>query len=341
MMSVPLTANGQQIEYKDIYSPTTGRVTYSMPLPSDWQVNRNPNSDYFVSGPGGIKIYHSFKNEYFYGQNMGGYGNVGGRQFMAPMSADQYFQQIVKPHLQSQGHRFITSYAIPEYVGLMNKFAAGMPNTGTRRSFYAIGSDWQTGRGEKSMVTTVLSFVEGPAGVTWYSQMTQMEAPSSKFDWAKRTVRNGVQKAKIGSQNQSILNRELVQFNRENDRKSAERMARSQREHDIRMEGIAAAGRASTARARDGMDALDSSMSSYQRIQAMKDGGQANSVRGIHGETIISDPYSGRRYDGAPAGRGNYWVGPDGELMTTEDPNYNPNTDNSVNSHDWTKFEPE
>jgi|GEM_PF-5020143 len=340
MMSVPMSADAHNLVPMEVRSPTTGEVTYTIPLPSNWRINSDPNSQYFVSGPNGIKIYHSFDNKYFYGPNMSGYGQNSVRQFLAPMSADQYFQQIVKPNLQSQGRKFLTAYALPEYVGLQEKFSTGMPNTGNRRSFQAIGSDWQTGRAEKSMVATVLTFIEGQAGVVWSAQMTQMEAPQSQFDAAKQVVRYGVANSVIGQDNQRTLNTKLNAFNRENTRKEAERARNEDSRHRREMGRIAAAGAASRAAGQASSDALVSSMDSYRRIQAMKNGGQAASVRGIHGETIISDPSSGRRYT-APSNRGNYWVNSNGELMTTEDPNYNPNTDNSVNQHGWTQYEPD
>jgi hypothetical protein len=106
------------------------------------------------------------------------------------------------------------------------------------------------------------------------------------------------------------------------------------------MDGIARAGTTSNAIAKAGNDVLDSSMDSFRRIQAMKDGGQASSVRAARGETIISDPTSGRRYS-APTGSNNYWVNSYGELITNDNSNYNPNTDNSVNQNDWTLYDPE
>lgn len=340
-IAIPMSAGAQNVVPVEVRSPTTGQISYTIPLPSTWRVSSNPNSEFFVTGPNGIKIYHSFNNRYFYGNNMNGFAPGNGAQFAAPMSAGEYFQQVVHPNLQSQGHTFLTSYALPEYVSLQERFAAGMPNTGNRRTFQAIGSDWQTGSGETSMVATVLTYTEGPAGVAWNAQLTQLEAPNTNFEQAKKAVRYGVANSVIGRDHQRVLNQQLEAFNRDNAQRDAVRARNEDIRHQGEMSAIAARGAASRAAGRASSDALDSSMASYRRIQAMQDGGQSASVRGIHEETIITDPNSGRRYDGAPAGRGNYWVTPNGELMTTEDPNYNPNVDNSVNQYDWTQYEPE
>lgn len=341
MMSAPLSAGAQNVVPMEVMSPTTGQVTYTIPLPSDWRISSNPNSQYFITAPNGIYITHPVKNAYFYGQGMGGFGQGSGRQFAPAMSAQQYFQQVVKPNFQSQGFGFIRSYALPEQVALMEKFSAGMPNTGNRRSYQAIGSDWKTGQGQTSMVVTLMTYVEGQAGVAWDASINQMEAPNSKFEYAKKAVRYGVANSVIGRDYQRTMNGKLNAFNRENARKEAERARNEDIRHRGEMGAIAARGAASIAAAKASSDILDSNMDSWNKIQAMKDGGQSASVRGIREETILTDPNSGRRYDGAPAGRGHYWVTEGGELMTTEDPNYNPNTDNSRNNDNWTQYDPE
>jgi len=340
MMSVPMTAAAQNVVAKEVISPRTGQVVYTIPLPSSWQVSRNPNSQYFVTGPNGLTISHSVKNEYFFGSNMGGFAQNSRREYLAPMSAGQYFQQILKPYIQSQGHKFLRSYPLPESVTFQEKHSASMPNTGHRRSFQAIGSDWQTGPGETSMVSAVLTYVQGQAGTTWDTQFTQMEVPSSQFEAAKKAVRYGVANAVIGRDHQGIMNGKLNAFNRENKRKEDTRARQEDIRHQGEMGAIAARGKATRDAGSANSDILDSNMESFRKIQAMKDGGQAKSVRNIRGETIISDPTSGRRYT-APSGSRYNWVNENGELIRSDNPNYNPNTDNNVNQNDYKQYEPE
>ena len=333
MMSVPISAGAQNIDYMDIKN-RQGQVTYSLPLPTDWQFISNPNSDHYIRGPNGIKLYHPTDNAYYYGQNMGGQ-TLGGRQFLAPMSAQQYFQQMVAPYLQSQGYQLIDSYPIPEYVAMMENYSAGMPNTGNRRYYYAIGSDWQSGPQKKSMVTTVMTFVESQHGTAWNASMAVMDAPHSQFEMAKKTVRYGVKNVRLGRDLQMRRGQELIAFNRDLAERDAIRDRNEEIRHQREMSDIAARGAESRAIGRAGSDALDSSMDSYRRIQAMKDGGQERSVRGIRGETIISGPNSNETFT-VPSGSDYYWVNQNGEYIPTDNSLYNPNTDNAVNNDQWT-----
>ena len=69
------------------------------------------------------------------------------------------------------------------------------------------------------MVATVMAYTQGQAGTLWEAQLTQMEAPNSQFNQAKKTVRYGVANSVVGRQNLDTLNRNLAQANREIKRK--------------------------------------------------------------------------------------------------------------------------
>lgn len=204
----------KNLQDKDILDPITGDTIYTIPLPPDWQIDTDPLSETFVSSPSGVKIYPTFNNRYFHNDNMKIEESIDGWHFMAPMSSGEYFWNVIVPNLSSQGHQFLDVYPVPEYVEFIQKFSANISETGPKRKYCAIGSDWKTGPGETSMVVAVMSVLEEEDIVVWEVYMAQMMAPEALFKSAKKTLRYGIHNSEIHDQLGNYFSQKIENFMR-------------------------------------------------------------------------------------------------------------------------------
>jgi len=74
---------------------------------------------------------------------------------MAPMPLNHALQQLVIPAAQTNGNRLLRSYPVPEISGLWQRFIAGMPRTGVRRSVDALGTEWIDNQRQRTFVANV------------------------------------------------------------------------------------------------------------------------------------------------------------------------------------------
>jgi len=251
-----------------------------------------------ISSPSGAKLYQSEIHSYFHSSNFGFQGQaMAERQYAEPVSAEQYFQQVIKPNMERGGARFVSSYPLPVYKDFFQKAADSLGSIRSRVRHDAIGSDWETQNGTKVMLVSVARYLEQASALTWDVIITQMEAPTANFDAARETLLLGVQNAELGRENIQSLNAGLRDFHQRNDTKWKGINDRARIAHESNMSVIREAGIRSDNFARES---------------------QRRSIRTIRGETVIGTPGTNQGYT-VDSGYQNYWVNPDGEYIPTND----------------------
>ena len=106
------------------------------------------------------------------------------------------------------------------------------------------------------------------------------------------------------------------------------------------MADIDAAGRAARANGQTNSDILDQSHAGYQSRNAAQDAGHASSVRGVQERTLVTHPDTGKEFQ-VQAGFKFYWGDGRGGYFGTNDPNYDPRTDSTMERREWTQFKTE
>jgi len=177
-MSFAWQAGAQNVEYKPVYSAQTGQVSYHIALPQDWQVH-DPRGEVVISSPSGAKLYQSEIHSYFHSSNFGFQGQaMAERQYAEPVSAEQYFQQVIKPNMERGGARFVSSYPLPVYKDFFQKAADSLGSIRSRVRHDAIGSDWETQNGTKVMLVSVAK---------WKRRQLILMRRGKRFFWVFKT----------------------------------------------------------------------------------------------------------------------------------------------------------
>ena len=78
----------------------------------------------------------------------------------------------------------------------------------------------------------------------------------------------------------------------------------------------------------------DAIMSGWRERNASSDRQQANTIDGIYERTNVQDPTTGQQYK-VQAGANQYWMNNNGEYISTQLHDYNPNLDDNINQQKW------
>jgi len=75
-------------------------------------------------------------------------------------------------------------------------------------------------------------------------------------------------------------------------------------------------------------------MSGWRERNASSDRQQEQTIDGIYERTNVQDPETGQKYKVA-AGANQYWMNSNGEYISTQLHDYNPNLDKNMNEQKW------
>jgi hypothetical protein len=260
-----------------------------------------------------------------------------GKQLAPVPSLEQVLEQQIRPAAAAQGNRLVRAYPTPEIEGLWARFGAGMVQTASQRRWLTMGTDWADGRGTMTFVSVVLAIFQQPQIVSWTLQTTSLDSPESAFEKARRSYVYAVGNTEINPRWQQMMNGQLQGQIRANESFAAEMMAQSRAAHQQRMAAIQSYGNTARSIGQTYSDILDISHAGYLKRDDMNSAGQAHLVDTIGERSIIANHETGEHYQ-VDAGSNYYWVSSDATYFGTDNPLYDPRTDNRVNDVEWTKF---
>ena len=107
--------------------------------------------------------------------------------------------------------------------------------------------------------------------------------------------------------------------------------------HNQRMADIKAQGQAIIERGKMHSEMLDRNHEQFMS-QLRSDNGHSQFLDYIRDETNVTNSYNGQTYK-VESGSNYYWMNNDGKYIRTDDANWNPNTDPTFNSQDWSQAE--
>lgn len=325
--------------YHEIRDPGNGMVQAISPIPADWQVVEQQNAPVYMTGPGGITVYRTRTDQFAWSPDPYVQQSIlqTNQRLSAPVALEQILHQHVVPSSRAQGNRLVRSYPIPEVEGLWARFGAGMVQTGSRRQWRALGSDWTDDRGTSTFVSLVQAVSEQPQMVVWTLQSTSLEAPDAAFEEAKAAYLYAVGNTRINPRWQQYMNGQLQGQIRANEAFSQQMMESSRAAHQQRMAAIEAQGNAARTVGQTYSDILDINHAGYLKRDSINSTGHTSTINTIGERALIGNHETGEHYN-VEDGSKYYWVGSDGTYFGTDNPLYDPMTDNRVNDVQWTKF---
>ena len=79
-------------------------------------------------------------------------------------------------------------------------------------------------------------------------------------------------------------------------------------------------------------------MANYNNKNAASDRNHNRFLNYIKDENTVSNPADGQRYQ-VQAGANNYWMNENGQYISTDDPNYDPNRNQNTNNENWNEVQ--
>jgi hypothetical protein len=276
----------------------------------------------------------AWSQDYMMQQSIG----MSGKRVAPPASLQQILEQQVHPYAQSKGYRLERQYPIPEVSGLYQRLMLAMPDTGSRRSVEALGTDWQTSNGQQKAYIQIVNYrIQQPNIVSWYFTITELSADRDYFEEARKAYLYSAANAQINPQWISYMNGELMGNIRKTEDFWAQASAQSAAAHQQRMQAIAARGDAARSLGETYSDILDISHRGYLNRSNINDAGHAKTIRSINNTSLIGNHETGEHYS-VPSGAKHYWVSSQGTYIGTDNPLFDPNLEHGTKDHEWTRF---
>ncbi len=305
-----------------------GMVVVEMPFPATWKVmsNHKPGEPTIV-GPNGIKVidfplkFFTYTSDSRLQQTY----RATGQQLRPMPGVEQIIQQDFVPWADGQGLKFMRQYEIPEITKIdrwyNDQLFKAVP---MRMQIQAIGSEWETAKGDRYFIITHLSSSDSGTMQNWSYYSTGIQAEKSHFDTAKKQLIFALANARYNLQ-------QIMAYNQ----MEAQKAGQSWAAHNARMAQNQANFEASQrAFVNRSTAAHDSLMNNWRERNAASDKAQERFVDTITERTKVVDPSSGQQYK-VESGYNHYWMNADGKYLSTDKQDYDPNLDKALNNQKW------
>jgi len=188
---------------------------------------------------------------------------------------------------------------------------------------FAIGTDWQTADGNPYFLLVHFSISTTAQLRMWSYFVSSLEADKDVFEKAKKQLLFSISNAHYELE-------PIMAYNRS----EAEKAGRSWAQFNARMAQNQANFEASQRAHINKTNAInDAIMSGYRERNAASDRMQEQRIDGIYERTNVVDE-SGQKYK-VESGYNQYWMNNDGEYISTDKVDYNPNLDDNMNDQKW------
>ncbi len=307
------------ITYFKNYDPKANMVSSTIPFPSSWKQLTN-NREFKFEGPNNLKVSGEFGRNFTYGQ-------YGGNN-RPPMSLQQIIQEFFMPTAQQTNRTLLTTYELPRVAQVTQNYRDRLwkyaPSQQTTKA-YAL--EWKDTNGMKYITVINVINDQSQFGSYWGFYGNYLQARSQDFEAAKKAFIHGLENTQYNPQ-------WIAAFNQ----KEMQRANVSNAAHQQRMAAINARGNAILETGKIYSEISDISHAGYLNRSNINSHGHSKTISGINETITIANHNSGEHYS-VPMGNKYYWVGKDGTYFGTDNSLYNPNTDQRMNSNDWTQFE--
>ena len=311
-------------EYKD----NNGTVIAAMPFPASWKIAAHPaKGEPSISGPNGVRVTDFPLQSFMYTNDpqMQQVYYQSGQQVRAMPGIEQLIQQDIVPWAANRGLQYVRHYEVPEvskvdkwYNDQLYKAVPG------QSEIMAIGSEWKSSDGSPYFLLIHLNVSATAQLMNWYYYCTGLEAEKTNFEKAKKQLIFA-----LGNTHYPL--EPILAYNQ----REAEKAGRSWAEFNQRMVQNQANFEAQQRAFVNKSNAInDAIMNGWRANNAASDKQQEQRVDGIYERTNVADPSNGQRYKVA-AGANQYWMNSNGEYISTDRHDYNPNLDENMNEQRW------
>lgn len=306
-----------------------GMVAAIIPFPSSWKIGvlGSSKGGASITGPDGIKVTDFPLRSFMMNYNPAlqqSYA-AAGQQMRAMPGVDQLVQEDFVPWANGRGLQLVRYYEIPE-ISKMDKWYSdqlykAMPS---RSDVVAIGIDWKSNEGTPYFLLVHLNVSTSESMQNWYYMVSGLEADPAHFETAKKQYIFGLSNMRYNLE-------PIMAYNQQ----EAQRVGQSWADHNRRMAQNQANFEASQRAFVNKSNAInDAIMSGWRERNAASDKQQEQIIDGIYERTNVQNTETGQKYK-VEAGANQYWMNRNGEYISTQLHDYNPNLDKNMNNVKW------
>lgn len=311
----------ETIEIRD----QNGVVALTMPFPSTWKMMPASNGGPSITGPHGIKVTDYPLRSFFINYNMSIQQAYAGQQMRGMPGVEQLIQEDFVPQGRQNGLELVKFYEIPE-ISKMDKWYSdalykAMPS---RSEVVAIGVDWKANDGSPQFSLIHLNVSTSEAMQQWYYRVSHLEAESEHFEAAKKQLIFSLANQRYNLEPIMAYNKAEAQRVGQSWAAFNQRMAQNQANFDAQQRAFVNKSNAIN----------DAIMSGWRERNAASDIQQERTIDGIYERTNVQDVETGQKYK-VSAGANQYWMNSQGEYISTQLQDYNPNLDDNMNEQKW------
>lgn len=307
------------------FKGSNGQLFCEMPFPSTWNVpDAHGQNEPSITGPNGIKVFDypmqmfSYSNDPFY---------QSGRQRALP-SIEQLIEQDIKPSAASKGLQLVKTYEIPEIAKVdkwyKEQLYSAMP---TQSDAKTIGTEWITADGKPCFILVRLVVSGDQKLQQWYYLASSLQADKEHFEQARKQYVFSIASTRYALEPIAAYNQQ-----------EAERCGKSWAAHNQRMAQNQANFEAGQRAHINKTNAInDAIMSNYNSRMASMDKNQDQFINTIREERNVVNG-NGQQYK-VESHYNNYWMNNNGEYISTNQNEYNPNLDDNMNNQNWEQLQ--
>lgn len=304
-----------------------GTVTSRAPFPSGWTVKRAKQGEPSITGPHNVRIMEQpfksfvYTNDYqmqqIYMQN--------GQPVSPWPGPDALVQQFFVPELSSQGWKLLRQYNVPEVARLDKWYNDQLYKVSPSQvEVHAIGTEWQSSDGSKAFMITRAIVSTSYDMQTWYYFSSVLKADDDYFDKAVKQYLFALGNTRYELEPIAAYNKAEAQRVGQSWAAFNQRMAQNQANFEQQQRNYVNNSNAIN----------DAIMNGYKDRSASNDQQHQNYIDGIYEQDNSVNSSTGDQYK-TSIHYNEYWVNGNGEYISTNNSNYNPNLDQDLNGSNW------
>lgn len=313
------------------YRDQSGNVIAEMPFPESWQIHeRHAQGQPSITGPNGIKVTDYPLQTFMYvtdPQLQQSYYMSG--QPMRPMPGiEQVIEQDMAPACARNGFNFVKYYEVPEVTRAdkwyNDQLYKAVP---CRNEVMAVGTEWKKEDGTPCFLLLHLTTSTTAQMQNWSYWITGLEADPAHFEPARKQLLFSLANVRYALEPIAAYNQ-----------REAEKAGQSWAAHNQRMAQNQAAFEAQQRAFVNKSNAInDAIMNGWRERNASSDRQHEQFVDAITERTKVANPGTGQTYK-VQSGYNQYWMNANGEYISTNQHDYNPNLDDALNNQNWEKL---
>ncbi len=305
-----------------------GLVLATSPYPADWEMMKtiSPGGP-VITGPHGIKVFNFPLQSYtyYYDYNMRQISEQSGQRMRQMPGVEQVIEEDLVPWCAKKGLTFVKQYELPEISKIDKWYSDQLYQAMPRQTqILAIATEWKREDGTPYFLLMHLNVSDDRNVQGWYYMCTGLEAETSHYEIAKKQLIFGLVNTHYNLEPIAAYNKEEAQRVGASWASFNQRMAQNQANFEASQRAFVNKSNAIN----------ETIMNGWRERNASSDRQHEQTIDVITERTNVVDPTTGQKYK-VSSGANQYWMNSNGEYISTEHHDYDPNLDDNMNRERW------